>query len=303
MRVLVTGAGGMIGRAVCDALLARGDAVVGLSRSPERARQSNLKVEWHAWNPTLERPPEEALTGVDAVVNLIGEPINQRWTDDAKQRIRESRITATRNLVTAMLAAETPPRVLVSQSAVGYYGDRGEQIVDESTPAGSSFDARVCADWEAAAEEAGGGGEIRLVILRSAPVLTAEGGLLAELLLPFRLGLGGPIAGGRNYMPWISLADEVGLILWALDTPAASGTYNATAPDPITNREFSKALGRALNRPAIVPVPKLALRLRLGAELAETATGSQRVLPRRARDEGYTFRLPDIDAALAEALA
>ncbi len=141
------------------------------------------------------------------------------------------------------------------------------------------------------------------MILRSAPVLTAEGGLLAELLLPFRLGLGGPIAGGRNYMPWISLADEVGLILWALDTPAASGTYNATAPDPITNREFSKALGRALNRPAIVPVPKLALRLRLGAELAETATGSQRVLPRRARDEGYTFRLPDIDAALAEALA
>jgi len=303
VRVLVTGASGTIGTAVCDALLARGDEVAGLSRDPQRARRSNPRVGWHAWSPELERPPEEAFDGVDGVVNLVGEPINQRWTDDAKERIRASRITATRNLVTAMLAAETAPAVLVSQSAVGYYGDRGEQIVDESTPAGSSFDARVCADWEAAAEEVASGGEIRLVILRSAPVLTADGGLLAELLLPFRLGLGGPIAGGRNYMPWISLADEVGLLLWALDNPDASGAYNATAPDPITNREFAKALGRALNRPAVVPVPKLAVRLRLGGELADAATGSQRVLPRRARDEGYSFRLPDIDSALADALA
>jgi len=302
MRVLVSGASGAIGTAVCDALLARGDEVAGLSRDPERARQGNPRVGWHAWDASLERPPEEAFDGVEAVVNLVGEPINQRWTDTAKARIRESRITATRNLVAAMLAAPRIPDVLVSQSAVGYYGDRGEQIVDESTAPGSSFDAQVCVDWEAAAEEVIAGG-VRLVIMRTGLLLTREAGLLGELLLPFKLGVGGPVAGGRNYMPWISLADEVGLFLWALDTEAASGAYNATSPNPVTNREFSKALGRALHRPAVVPVPKLALKLRLGGELGEVATGGQRALPRRAMDAGYAFRLPDIDAALADALA
>jgi uncharacterized protein (TIGR01777 family) len=302
MRILITGASGTIGAALSSALLARGDQVVGLSRDPERAKQGEPRTAWHAWIPTRERPPEEAFDGVDGVVNLVGESLNQRWTEDAKQRILESRVTATRNLVAAMLAAPATPAVLVSQSAVGYYGDRGEQVIDESAPAGSSFDAQVCAEWEAAAGEVSQGG-VRLVVLRSAPVLTAAGGLLAELLLPFKLGLGGPIAGGRNYMPWIGLADEVGMILWALDTESASGAYNATSPEPITNREFSKALGRALSRPAVVPVPKLAIRLRLGSELADTATGSQRVLPRRARDEGYAFRTPGIDAALRDALA
>lgn len=302
MKILVTGASGTIGRAVCDALTARGDQVVGLSRSPEQSGRANPKVTWHAWNPTLERPPGEAFEAVDGVVNLVGEPINQRWTDDAKQRIRESRETATKNLVAAMLAAPRTPGVLVSQSAVGYYGDRGDQVVDESTPAGSSFDARVCAAWEAAAAEATQG-DVRLVILRSGLLLTKGAGLLDELLLPFKLGLGGPIAGGRNYMPWISLPDEVGLMLWTLDTESASGAYNATAPNPVTNREFTKALGRALNRPAVLPIPKLALKLRLGAELGEVATGGQRAVPRRAQDEGYTFRLPDIDAALADTLA
>jgi uncharacterized protein (TIGR01777 family) len=292
----------MIGRAVCDALLARGDQVTALSRDPERARGSEPRAAWHAWNPTRERPPGEAFDGVDGVVNLVGESLNQRWTDAAKERIRESRIVATRNLVAAMPAAPRTPGVLVSQSAVGYYGDRGEQMIDESTPAGSSFDARVCADWEEAAAEAGRSG-IRLLVLRTAPVLSAGGGLLAELLLPFRLGLGGPIAGGRNYMPWIALADEVGMVLWALDTETASGAYNATSPEPVTNREFSKALGRALNRPAVVPVPKLAIRIRLGSELADAATGSQRIVPRRILDEGYAFRTPDLDAALREALA
>jgi len=301
MKVLITGASGTIGSALAAALIARGDRVVGLSRDPERAKQGETRIAWHAWEPAAERPPEEAFDGVDGVVNLVGEPIDQRWTAAAKERIRSSRISATRNLVAAMRAAPRSPSVLVSQSAVGYYGDRGDQVIDESTPAGSSFDARVCAEWEAAAAEAGGGG-IRLVVLRSAPVLTAAGGLLAELLLPFRLGLGGPIAGGRNYMPWIGIADEVGMMLWGLDSEAVSGTYNATAPEPITNREFSKALGRALHRPAVVPVPKLAIRLRLGGELADAATGSQRILPRRARDEGYAFRTPGLDAALREAL-
>jgi len=201
-----------------------------------------------------------------------------------------------------MLSAPQTPSVLISQSAVGYYGDRGGQIVDESTPAGSTFDARVCVAWEAAAREASEG-DVRLVIIRTGLLLTKEAGLLKELLLPFKLGIGGPLAGGRNYMPWISLADEIGLILWALDTRAASGVYNACSPNPVTNREFSKALGRALGRPAIVPVPKLALKLRLGAELGEVATGGQRALPRRAQDEGYAFRYPQIDAALQDAVA
>jgi uncharacterized protein len=302
MKVLVTGASGTIGAAACEALLARGDEVVGLSRDPERARRGNPRIAWHAWDPALERPSEEAFDGVDGVVNLVGEPINQRWTDEAKRQIRESRITATRNLVAAMLAAARTPDVLVSQSAVGYYGDRGDQVIDESTPAGTSFDARVCVDWETAAEEAAAGG-VRVAILRTGLLLTKDAGLLDELLLPFRLGLGGPVAGGRNYMPWVSLADEVGLILWALDTDSASGPYNATAPNPVTNREFAKALGRALHRPAVIPVPKLAVKLRLGRELGEIATGGQRALPRRARDEGYTFRFPDLDAALTDALA
>ena len=291
MKILVTGASGTIGRAVCDALTARGDRGRRPLPQPRAGRQGEPEGDLARLEPDPRAPPGEAFDAVDGVVNLVGEPINQRWTDEAKQRIRESRETATKNLVAAMLAAPRTPGVLVSQSAVGYYGDRGDQVVDESTPAGSSFDARVCAAWEAAAGEATQG-DVRLVILRTGLLLTKGAGLLDELLLPFKLGLGGPIAGGRNYMPWISLPDEVGLMLWALDTESASGAYNATAPNPVTNREFTKALGRALNRPAVLPIPKLALKLRLGAELGEVATGGQRAVPRRAQDEGYTFRLP-----------
>lgn len=302
MRVLVTGASGTIGRAVCDALLGRGDEVYGLSRSPERARASNPKVKWFAWNPTLERPPGEALENVDGVVNLVGEPINQRWTEEAKRRILSSRETATHNLVAAILAADPRPKVLVGQSAVGYYGNRGEAIVDEDTGPGESFDAKVCVAWEAATHEAEGHG-VRVAIMRTGLVLDKDSGLLKELLLPFKLGVGGPVAGGANYMPWISLADEVGLLLWALDTPSAEGVYNATAPEPVTNKAFSKALGKALGRPAVVPVPKLAVKLRLGAEMGEVATGGQRAVPRRALDGGYVFQHPDIDSGLASALA
>lgn len=302
MRVLVTGASGMIGSALADALLARGDHVVGLSRTPERAREARPRVDWHPWSPTFERPPDAALVGVDGVVNLVGEPINQRWTERAKERILASRATATRNLVGAILATEVPPRVLVSQSAVGYYGDRGEAIVDESAPAGTSFDARVCVAWEAAAREIADSG-IRLVVVRTGLVLDRRGGLLKQLLTPFRLGLGGPIAGGSQYMPWIHLDDEVGILLWALDNAEVSGDINATAPEPATNEELTRALGRALGRPAVVPVPKLALRALLGGELAETATGGVRAVPRRALDLGYEFRYPELEPALRAALA
>jgi hypothetical protein len=301
MRVLVTGASGLIGSAVCDALIGRGDQVVGLSRDPEKARLTNPTATWLAWNPETERPPAEAIEGTDAVINLVGEPINQRWTDDAKRRIQSSRIDGTRNLIQGIQAASDGPRAMVSQSAVGYYGDRGDTIIDEAAGPGSAFDARVVVDWEATAREAEG--DLRLVLTRTGLVLTSRGGLLKELLTPFKLGVGGPLAGGRQYWPWISLEDEVGLMIWALDNEKVSGTLNATGPEPVTNREFSKALGRALGRPAVVPAPKLALIARFGAEAAESLAGGQRVVPRRALDLGYEFRHADVESAIAAALA
>lgn len=302
MKVLITGATGTIGGAVAEALLARGDEVAGLTRDPDKAREKEPRIEWHAWNPTTERPPAEAFDGVDGVVNLVGEPINQRWTEESKRRILESRETATHNLVQAMLTAPETPAVLVSGSAVGYYGDRRDSIVDEDTGPGETFDAQVCVAWETAAREIEGG-DVRLAIARTGLLLTKEAGLLSELLTPFKLGVGGPVAGGRNYMAWISLADEVGIILWLLDTPSASGVFNLAAPNPVTNKEFSKALGRALGRPAVLPVPKLAVKLRFGSEFGEiAATAGQRAIPRRAQDGGYAFRFADIDAALKDAV-
>jgi uncharacterized protein len=301
MRVLVTGASGMIGSSVCDALLARGDEVVGLSRDPQRARGSNPAVTWHAWNPATERPPAAAFEGVDAVVNVVGEEINQRLTPAAKQRIHSSRVRATKNLVDGIAAAEPRPGVLVSQCAVGYYGDRGDAIVDESTPPGSDFLARLCAEWEGAAREAEGAG-LRVAVFRSAPVLDAGTGLLKQLRLPFMLGLGGPIAGGRQYMPWIHRDDEVALILWALDTDAVDGSLNASSPNQVTNKEFSRAFGRVLGRPAVAPVPKAAVAALRGGELANAIVASLRVVPRQALDLGYEFRFPELEPALRDLL-
>ncbi len=302
MKVLITGATGTIGGAVADALLARGDDVIGLTRDPAKAAEREPRIEWHPWSPTEERPPAEALAGVDGVVNLVGEPINQRWTDESKRRIMDSRRQATHNLVQAILTAPRKPAVLVSGSAVGYYGDRADQVIDEGEGPGSSFDAEVCVAWEEAAREVESGG-IRLAIARTGLVLTKEAGLLSELLTPFKLGVGGPVAGGRAYMPWISLDDEAGLIVWLLDTPGASGPYNLTAPNPVTNGEFSKALGRALGRPAVLPVPKLAVKLRFGSEFGEiAATSGQRAVPARALEGGYAFRHTEIDDALRDAL-
>ena len=301
MRVLVTGASGFIGSALCDALLARGNTVVGLSRDPQRARGSNPSVTWHPWEPTLERPPAAAFENVDGVVNLEGEKINQRWTDDAKRRIMESRRTGTRNLVAAIGALERKPRVLVNQSAIGFYGDRGEAIVDESAESGKGYDAEVVREWEAAAREAESAG-LRLVIVRTGHVLDPSGGLLAELLPPFKLGVGGPLAGGRQYMSWVHIDDEVGILLWALDNEKVSGVINSTAPNPVTNREFSQAIGRALHRPAAMPVPGFVLDLKFGREFGEVLRGGQRVIPRRALDLGYEFRYPEIDGALKSLL-
>ena len=299
MKVLVTGASGFIGAAFCDALLVRGDTVVGLTRDPQRARGTNPSVSWHAWEPTLERPPAAAFEGVDGVVHLLGEKINQRWTGGAKERIMESRRTGTHNLVGTIAALERKPKVLVSQSAIGYYGDRGEAIVDESTDCGDGFDAEVVREWEKTAHEADGVG-VRLVIVRTGHVLDPRGGFLGPQLTPFKLGVGGPLAGGNQYVSWIHIEDEVGILLWALENERVSGVVNATAPHPVTNKVFSKALGRALGRPAVVPVPGLTVDLMYGKEFGKVLRGGQRVMPRRAQDLGYVFRHPELDEALAD---
>jgi uncharacterized protein (TIGR01777 family) len=302
MRVLITGASGMIGSSVCDALLARGEEVVGLSREPERASETNPTVRWHPWNATEERPPEEAFEGVDAVVNLIGEEINQRLTPEAKQRIRDSRVRSTKNLVDGIAAVAERPMVLVSQSAVGYYGEHGPAMIDESTPQGRGFLAELPGEWEAearAAEDLG----VRVAIFRSAPVLNPAGGLLKQLLLPFRLGVGGPLAGGSQYMPWIHRDDEVGFFLWALGNESVSGAFNACSPNPVTNRDFSKTLGKVLRRPAVAPVPRFAIAALRGGELTDSVLWSQRVIPRRALDAGFEFRYPALEPALRDLLA
>ena len=271
-----------------------------LSRDPGRARVVLGDVVAVAWDPVSGPAPAEGLAGRDAVVHLAGENIAQRWTDSAKKRIRTSRELGTRNLVAGLREADPRPGVLVSASGIDYYGPRGGQRLDESAAAGSGFLADVVKAWEheaRAAEELG----VRTVLIRTAMALSGDGGALPRMLPFFRAGIGGPVAGGRQYMPWIHLDDLVGLYVSALDDLAWSGPINACAPEPVTNREFSKALGGALHRPAIAPVPAFALRLLYG-EMAETVTTGQRPVPRRALELGYRFAHPDLDEALASAL-
>ncbi len=302
MKVLVTGASGFIGSALCDSLLNRGDSVVGFSRDPERAIATNPTVLWKRWEPTLERPPAEAFNGVDVVVNLEGEKINQRWTDEAKQRIMESRRTGTRNLIGTLAGLEQKPSALVNQSAIGFYGDQGDAVVDETSPnGGETFDSQVVAEWERTAAEAEALG-MRLVIVRTGHVLDPRGGFLGNLLPPFRLGVGGPLAGGDQYVSWVHIDDELGILRWAIDNDEVSGVVNSTAPNPVTNKVFSKALGRALKRPALVPIPGLAIDLMFGSEFGVVLKGGQRVLPRRTQELGYEFEFSDVDAALSDLL-
>jgi uncharacterized protein len=303
MRVVITGATGTIGLAVADALRSRGDQVVALSRDAERGnRVLGEGVEVHSWTrPTAESPPPEALAGAAAVINLVGEQVAQRWTDEAKARIRDSRVLATRSLVTALKALPEAdrPRALVSQSATGYYGDRGDTELDEDAPPGDDFLAQVVVAWE---REALGADEIaRVVCTRTGVVLSPSGGALAKMLPFFKLGIGGPVAGGRQYVPWIHLDDVVGAILACVDEQALSGPVNVTAPNPVTNAELSRALGHALRRPAVLPVPGLAIRALYG-EMAEIVTTGQRVVPAHLLAAGYGFRHVLVEPALRDVL-
>jgi len=300
MKIAITGATGLIGTRLVEALKARGDEVTVLSRSPERAAAA-LGVEAVGWDAMAEPAPAAAISGRDAVIHLAGEPVAQRWNEQSKKAILESREIGTRNLIAGIANVEQRPSVLVSSSAVGYYGKHGDELVDEQTAAGSDFLADVCVAWE---REAHAGEELgmRVVLIRTGIVLDADGGALATMLPPFKAGVGGPVAGGKQYMPWIHADDIVGLYLAAIDRSDWSGPINGSAPTPVTNAEFSKALGKALHRPSLFPVPGFVIRARYG-EMAEIVTEGQRAVPSAAIANGYEFVQPELGPALAAVLA
>lgn len=302
MRVTITGATGLIGPAVIAELRRRGQTqITVLSRDPERARSAlGQDVETVRWSPLDEPAPEQALAGRDAVVHLAGEPVAQRWSARVKQAIRESRVLGTRNLVAGLAAADPRPGVLVASSAIGIYGARHEEPLDEDAAPGHDFLAQTCVAWEVEEQRADELG-MRVVSMRTGVVLNARGGALAKMLPPFKMGIGGPVAGGRQYVSWIHLDDLAAMVVEAIEREAWSGPVNATAPEPVTNRELSHALGMALHRPAALPVPGAALRLLYG-EMAEIVTTGQRVLPAKALVHGYEFRYPQLREALEAAL-
>lgn len=300
MKITITGATGLIGTRLVKALQARGDEITVLSRSPQSAAAA-LGVEAIGWDSLSEPAPADALSGRDAVIHLAGEPVAQRWTDESKKAIRDSRELGTRNLVAGIAAAQPRPTVLVSSSAVGYYGKHGDELIDEQSAPGSDFLAEVCVAWEreAAAAEALG---LRVAMIRTGIVLDASGGALKTMLPPFKAGVGGPVAGGKQYMPWIHADDIVGLYLAALDDEAWSGPINGTAPNPATNAAFSKTLGRVLHRPSLFPVPAFVIRARYG-DMAELVTEGQRAIPAAAIANGYKFNEPELEHALTSVIA
>lgn len=298
MHVFVTGATGLVGRAVCASLLRRGHEVTALSRSRDAAARLPPGVRVAEGDPTAPGPWQDALARCEACVHLAGEPIAEgRWTAEKKRRIRESRVRSTGNV--AAVLRERGPAVLLSGSAVGFYGSRGDEVLDEASAPGSDFLAEVARDWEAAAAPAAA--RARVVLLRTGIVLAADEGALPRLVLPFRLLAGGPLGDGAFWQPWIHLADAAGLVVFALEEGRAAGPLNVTAPEPLRNRDLARAIGRVLGRPSLLPTPALAVRLAVG-EMASVVLSSQRAVPRRALELGYTFRYPAIEGALRDLL-
>jgi len=289
MHVVITGASGLIGGALARALRARGASVTGVTRDP--ASRASNGITWVTW-----RGLPDAVSGAHAVFHLAGAGIaDRRWTEKRKAELRTSRIDTARQVVEAIQGAGEKPSVLVSSSAVGYYGDRGDEELTEASGAGDGFLAQLCRDWEAASEGAG----IRTVNLRTGLVLAKGGGFLKPQMLPFKLGLGGPVGRGRQWLPWVHIDDVVGMMTWATESNAVTGALNATAPTPVRQAEFAKALGRAVHRPALLPTPPQIFSLLLG-EGGQLMTMSTRALPRRAQELGYPFQFAQIDTALAD---
>jgi uncharacterized protein (TIGR01777 family) len=296
MRIVMSGASGLIGSALAPALASRGHEVVPLVRRQPRSGERAI-----GWDPEAGTIDRAALEGSDVVINLAGENVFGRWTEDKKRRIRESRVNGTRLISETIAGLARRPSVLLAASAIGYYGDRGDEELTEQSSPGDDFLAQVTRDWEAASAPAARAG-IRVVNLRFGVVLSPAGGALGTMLPPFRLGLGGHVGSGTQFLSWIAIDDAVGAILLALDTTAIAGPLNITAPEPVTNRDFAKTLGRVLGRPAVLPVPAFVLRMAFG-EGAEMLQGGQRARPARLLASGFQFRHADIEAALRHLLA
>ncbi|MEM6257633.1 MAG: TIGR01777 family oxidoreductase [Planctomycetota bacterium] len=293
MRIAVSGSTGLVGSALCELLQNQGRDVKPIIRG------TPTKPDAIAWDTSHNTFDAEAMSKCDAVVHLAGENIMGRWTDDKKKRIYASRIDSTRSLATTLAAIQDGPRTLIVASASGYYGYNGHETPrTEADPSGEGFLAKVCVDWEAAADPAREAG-IRVVHPRIGIVLSPHGGALQQMLPPFKLGLGGPIGDGKQMMSWIALHDLTRILVYCIDTPAISGPVNAVAPEPVSNRDFTKALGRAIKRPTLLPVPRFAPKLLFGKDCAEaTALGSFRVIPKRLLDAGFVFEFGNLDEAL-----
>ncbi len=295
MKILISGASGLVGSALSKSFTQSGHEVTHLTRSTVGPGSDQRVI---VWDPMAERLDPAGLEGFDAVVHLAGENIaGGRWTRRQKQRIRDSRVLGTRLLCRALAELSDPPQILASASAVGYYGDRGQQQLDEASPPGSGFLAEVCRDWEAATEPAAEAG-IRVTRLRIGVVLALHGGALARMLPVFRFGLGGRLGSGWQYMSWITLDDLVDAIGHVLSAGTLQGPINLVAPQPVTNRRFTQTLGRVLRRPALLPAPGFALRLMLGEMADELLLAGAKVAARRLLDSGFEFRDPQLDAAL-----
>jgi uncharacterized protein (TIGR01777 family) len=303
MRIVIAGGTGFLGSPLAEVYAEEGHDVRVLTRSlpaGESRHESGTGVPGitrAGWNPDGRSGAwPTAIDGADAVINLAGETIgDKRWTPARKALLRDSRLLATRSLVAAISESNPRPGVFVSASGVGYYGDGGDEVKTEESPAGDDFLAHLCEDWEAEARKAAAS-SVRVAIVRTGLVLERAGGALPRMMMPFRLFAGGPIGSGRQYLSWIHRLDWVEMVRWIVATPSADGPFNATAPHPVTNRQFARALGRALHRPALLPAPGFGLRLLLG-EFAESILTGQRVIPKRAMAMGYHFRYPEIDIA------
>ena len=292
-RIVISGGSGFIGEPLVKFLVARGDDVSVLTRNPSSVRVGKAVL----WNPRERAGWEGPVRDADAVINLAGENVGAgRWTAQRKLAILQSREEVTTSLTDVMLGSPNPKRVFVSASAIGRYGNRGDEVIDEQSAAGAGFLADVTKRWEEIALRAESAA--RVVVMRFGVVLAANGGALGKMAIPFKVGAGGPLGNGRQWMSWIDRDDLIAMIVWAVDHPAVRGIYNVTAPNPVTNAEFTAALGRALHRPAILPAPAFALRLALGEMADEMLLGGQRVLPKRATAEGFQFRYSTVDASL-----